>query len=91
MQTAGGREQATPTELHNYWTQVHVREKLAHLVSFLQGVRARGGAKVMVFMLTCCTVDYLAKLLPRLDECRYTPRVGCWLRVVLARLLRDVR
>ena len=63
--TAAALKQQTPASLRNYYVVCEPMQKLAHLVATLRELRAHDGGrlcKVIVYFLTCASVDYFAKV-----------------------------
>ena len=61
--TSGAASQKTPSSLHIEYCLVPLDQKIAQLLAFLQAHR---DAKVIVYALTCASVDWLDAVLPRL-------------------------
>jgi len=57
------QEQATPTSLTNYYIVSPLQEKMSRLVAFLRQHRSQ---KVVVFFLTCASVEFYGMALQRL-------------------------
>lgn len=62
------RSQAIPTSLNNTYVMCNADEKLAQLVHFCN---THHKEKIIVFFLTCASVDYFAKVWPLCCCC-------CW-------------
>ncbi len=62
----------TPSSLTSWVMTVEEEQRLPQLVAFLSEHIAKG-AKLMVYFLTCASVDYYASVLPKLAQLRNAP------------------